>query len=142
MRMPDSRQIIAVLNDLMFTVKIQEAAKLAGLEARFVKSWDKVIELADGNPRAIILDLNYSNIKPLDLISTLKENEKTKTIPLLGYVAHVQIDVRQAAQARGCDVVVARSAFVQNLPELLNSIGEPKSKELDESASDSSSPGN
>jgi|SRR6185437_14665671 CheY-like chemotaxis protein len=121
-RMPDSRPIIAVLNDLMFTVKIQEAAKRAGLEAIFVKSWDKVMETAADNPRAIILDLNYSDAKPLDLISALKENQKTKLIPLLGYVAHVQVEVRQAAQARGCDVVVARSAFVQNLPELLNKL--------------------
>src|SRR6185437_4435135 len=70
-RMPDSEQIVAVLNDLMFTVKIQEAGKRAGLEVRFVKSWDKAMDLAEGNPRLIILDLNYSDIKPLDLISAL-----------------------------------------------------------------------
>jgi CheY-like chemotaxis protein len=122
--MPDSRRVIALLNDLMFTVKIQEAAKRAGFEVVFVKSGEKVVELADENPSAIILDLNYADAKPLDLISALKGDEKKKKIPLIGYVAHVQVDRRQAAQTLGCDLVVARSAFVQNLPELLQRVTE------------------
>ncbi len=120
--MPDAKRIVAVLNDLMFTVKIQEVAKRANLEPVFVKSWKQVTDLAGDSPSAIILDLNYGDAKPLELISALKGDEKTKKIPLLGYVAHVQVDLRQAAQTRGCDIVVARSAFVQNLPELLQRV--------------------
>ncbi len=126
--MPDSKRVVAVLNDLMFAVKIQEAAKRAGLEAVFVKSRKEAIDLAGGDPAALILDLNYAAAGPLELISALKGDEKTKKIPLLGYVAHVQVDVRQAAQTRGCDVVVARSAFVQNLPELLQRVTQTNSE--------------
>lgn len=120
--MPASRVILAVLNDLMFTVKIQDAATRAGIEAVFVKSRNEALDRAQDGPSAIILDLNYAGVKPLELISDLKGNEKTKKIPLLGYVAHVQVDVKQAAQTQGCDIVVARSAFVQNLPEFLQRI--------------------
>jgi CheY-like chemotaxis protein len=120
--MLESKRIVTVLNDLMFTVKIQEAAKRVGLEPVFVKSGREAIDLADANAAAIILDLNYADAKPLELISDLKGNERTKKIPLIGYVAHVQVELRQAAETRGCDVVVARSAFVQNLPELLRQL--------------------
>jgi CheY-like chemotaxis protein len=106
----------------MFTVKIQDAATRAGIEAVFVKSRNEALDRAQDGPSAIILDLNYAGVKPLELISDLKGNEKTKKIPLLGYVAHVQVDVKQAAQTQGCDIVVARSAFVQNLPEFLQRI--------------------
>jgi PleD family two-component response regulator len=128
--MPGAKRIVAVLNDLMFTVKIQNVAKRANLEPVFVQSWKQVTDLAEDSPSAIILDLNYAEAKPLDLISALKGNEKTRKIPLLGYVAHVQVDVRQAAQTRGCDVVVARSAFVQNLPELLQRVTQIGSEPL------------
>lgn len=103
----------------MFTVKIQEAAKRAGLELVFVKSQAEALARAGEDPPVIILDLNYKEAEPLQLISILKGSAKTSGIPLVGYVSHVQVDLRQAAKDAGCDVVVPRSAFVQNLPELL-----------------------
>lgn len=108
-----------MLNDLMFTVKIQEAAKRAGLDVVFVKSQGEALERAKEDPAVIILDLNHTGAEPVQLISILKGSPQTSGIPLLGYVSHVQVDLRRAAQEAGCDVVVARSAFVQNLPELL-----------------------
>jgi PleD family two-component response regulator len=120
--MPESRVVVAVLNDLMFTVKIQEAARRAGVEAVFVKTRSEVMDRAEENPSAIILDLNYTAVTPLELISALKGNEKTRNIPLLGYVAHVQVEIKQAALRNGCNMVVARSAFVQNLPEFLERV--------------------
>lgn len=103
----------------MFTVKIQEAAKRAGLDAVFVKAKQDALAKAKEGPVALILDLNDAGTAPLELISALKGDPATQSIPLLGYVSHVQVDLRQAAQDRGCDLVVARSAFVQNLPALL-----------------------
>ena len=103
----------------MFTVKIQEAAKRAGLDAVFVKAKQDALAKAKEGPVALILDLNDAGTAPLELISVLKGDPATQSIPLLGYVSHVQVDLRQAAQDRGCDLVVARSAFVQNLPALL-----------------------
>ena len=120
--MPESRVVVAVLNDLMFTVKIQEAARRAGVGAVFVKTRSEVMDRAEENPSAIILDLNYTDVTPLELISALKGNEKTRNIPLLGYVAHVQVEIKQAALRHGCNMVVARSAFVQNLQEFLQRV--------------------
>jgi CheY-like chemotaxis protein len=113
------KTIVAVLNDLMFTVKIQEAAKRAGLNVVFVKSQPEALEQAKENPAVIILDLNMSSLEPLDTIARLKSNEQTSKISLLGYVSHVQGDLKLAAQQQGCDTVIARSAFSQNLPTIL-----------------------
>jgi len=117
--MENQKKAVAVLNDLIFQVKIQDAARKAGLEMAFVKSQAQALEMARQQPAIIILDLNYSAASPLETIEKLKADEKTKNISLIGYVAHVQVDVREAAQQKGCDVVVARSAFNQNLPEIL-----------------------
>jgi len=116
------QKVIAVLSDLMFTVKIQEAAKRAGLEPVFVKSRGQALEEARKAPAGMILDLNDSAAEPLALVSDLKEDEATRSLPVVGYVSHVQVDLRRAAQERGCDLVVARSAFVQNLPEILRNL--------------------
>jgi CheY-like chemotaxis protein len=117
--MTESKKIVAVLSDLMFTVKIQEAAKRAGIEATFVKDSSTALQKAKEQPALIILDLNASNIAPLELIQHLKGDPETTGIPLVGYVSHVQADLKAAAQQQGCDVVIARSAFSQNLADLL-----------------------
>ena len=108
-------KIVAVLTDLMFTVKISDAAKRAGVAVQFVKTADDALLRADGAV-AMILDLNYA---PPDLIQRLKSEESTRDIPLVGYVSHVAADVIQRARAAGCDTVMARSAFVEKLPEMM-----------------------
>jgi CheY-like chemotaxis protein len=118
--MAGKKKIVAVLNDLMFTVKIQEAAKHAGLEAVFVKSQQHALDQAKGNPAVIILDLNYAEAAPLETIEKIKADDASRNVALLGYVSHVQADLKQAAQEKGCDTVIARSAFSQNLPRILS----------------------
>ena len=121
--MGHKKKVIAVLNDLMFTVKIQEAAKRAGLEPVFVKSQQRALDEAKEKPAVIILDLNYVDAAPLEVIEKLKAEEESSKIPLLGYVSHVQTDLKHAAQEKGCDTVIARSAFSQNLPHILSRYG-------------------
>lgn len=122
--MPNSKKVVAVLTDLMFTVKIQEAAKRAGLEAVFVKSKEKALEQARTEPAVVILDLNNSGLDALDVIGALKAQDDTRGIPLLGFVSHVQADLKQAAQQKGCDTVLPRSTFSQNLPAILKRYAE------------------
>lgn len=122
--MPDQKKIVAVLSDLMFRVKIEEAAKRAGFEAIFVQSQQDALARAKENPALIILDLNHAAGQPLDTIAKLKSDLETSKIKLLCYVSHVQTDVKRAAQEAGCDLVIARSAFSQNLPAILAAHGD------------------
>jgi CheY-like chemotaxis protein len=119
MQTRESRKVLAVLEDLLFTVKIHDAAKRAGLKVEFVKSELDALEQARQHPAVIILDLNFARIEPLQLIAKLKADEETKGVNLIGYVSHVQGDLKQAAQTAGCNMVLARSAFSQNLPMIL-----------------------
>ncbi len=115
----DPKKILAVLEDLFFTVKINESAKRAGLSIEFVKSEQDALERARHGPALIIVDLNCSAIDPLRLIAALKSAGETKTISLIGYLSHVQGELKQAAHEAGCDMVLARSTFSQNLPQIL-----------------------
>ena len=115
-----TKKVLAVLSDLMFTVKIQEAAKRAGLSVTFVTSRENALQRAKEGPSVILLDLNGTSVDSLELISALKADPETSHIELVGYVSHVQVDLKQAALERGCDLVVARSAFSQNLPSILS----------------------
>ena len=53
-------RLLAVLEDLFFTVKINEAAKRAGLPIEFVKSETDVLLRAKTQPALIVIDLEFS----------------------------------------------------------------------------------
>jgi len=116
----ERKKILAVVEDLLFTVKISDAAKRTGLDVDFVKSARDVVDKAkQDKPLLIILDLNFNAVEPLELISTLKGDGDLKQISLIGYLSHVQGELKQQAQDAGANIVMARSAFSQNLQQIL-----------------------
>ena len=124
----ENKRIVVVIDDLFFTVKISDAAKRAGVGVDFVKSETDLLEKANLKPMLIILDLNARSVEPLKLIARLKSDSELKQISLLGFVSHVQGELKQKAHESGCDMVMARSAFSQNLPQILKRhAGTPRS---------------
>ena len=114
------KKILAAVEDLFFTVKLTDAAKRAGLLVEFIKNDKDLIEKAKAEmPSLIIFDLNFGAVQPLKVISKLKGNAELKAISLIGYLSHVQGELKQKAQDSGCDMVLARSALSQNLPLIL-----------------------
>jgi hypothetical protein len=63
----------------------------------------------------VILDLNFDLAEPVSLIGPIK----AAGIPTLGYLSHVQTELKRKAEEAGCDSVVPRSTFSQKLPELI-----------------------
>jgi len=111
----EPKRVLAVVNDLFFSVKISEAAKRNGLALEFVKDSGEVLAKAKEKPSLIVFDLNFDAVEPLDLITKLKASAETKSVSLLGYLSHLQSELKVQAQDAGCDMVMARSAFSQNM---------------------------
>jgi CheY-like chemotaxis protein len=110
-----AKKILAVMSDLFFSVKVNDAAKKFGMMAEFVKDPALALEKAKAGPPMIVLDLNCAEADPLGLIAALKADPGTAGTPIVGFVSHVQIELRQRAVELGCDTVVARSVFAETL---------------------------
>ncbi len=121
-----SSRIFAFIEDLFFMAKIQETARKLNVKVEFVKTdkdmMDKVQQNGEEKPSLIIFDLNNAGVKPLTLIPKLKSKLKKGT-SIIGFLSHVQGDLKQKAHEVGCDMVLPRSAFSQNLPQLLRRHG-------------------
>lgn len=119
-------RIFAFVDDLFFLAKIQETARKMNVKVEFVKTDKDLLEKMKQNgeekPSLIIFDLNNVNAKPLTLIPKLKSKLKKDT-SIIGFLSHVQGDLKQKAHEVGCDMVLPRSAFSQNLPQLLRRHG-------------------
>ena len=119
-------RIFAFVEDLFFLAKIQETGRKLNVKVEFVKSekdlTDRLKNNGEEKPSLIIFDLNNANAKPLTLIPKLKTKLKKGT-SIIGFLSHVQGDLKQKAHEVGCDMVLPRSAFSQNLPQLLRRHG-------------------
>jgi hypothetical protein len=120
-------KIFFFIEDLFFNAKITETARKLGVKVAFVKNEKEAIaELTGGEeadrPALIVFDLNNANAKPLTLIPKLKAKLK-KSTSIIGFLSHLQGDLKAKAVEAGCDTVMPRAAFSQNLPNLLRRYG-------------------
>src|SRR5450631_3024962 len=134
MREDATSKIFAFVDDLFFQAKIQETARKLNVKLEFVKSeadlTDRIKLNGEEKPSLIIFDLNNNSVKPLTLIPKLKS--KLKKTSVIGFLSHVQGDLKQKAHEVGCDMVLPRSAFSQNLPQLLRKHGAPEEESVGE----------
>ncbi|MDE3104002.1 MAG: response regulator [Acidobacteriota bacterium] len=126
-------RIYFFIEDLFFTAKIQETSRKLGVKVAFVKGdKDAIAALTDlpeeQRPGLIVFDLNNVNVKPLTLIPKLKSKLKRST-SIIGFLSHLQGDLKAKATEAGCDVVMPRAAFSQNLPNLLRRYGSEQEDE-------------
>ena len=115
--------IFAFVDDLFFLAKIQETARKLNVKVDFVKTEQDVLdhligENGESKPALVIVDLNSTSIKPLTVVHKLKARFKRNT-NIIGFLSHLQGDLKMKATEAGCDMVVPRSAFSQNLPQIL-----------------------
>ena len=120
-------RIYFFIEDLFFFAKINETARKLGIKVAFVKNdpetLAKIIEAPEEERASLIVfDLNNTAAKPMTLIPKIKSKLK-KTTSIIGFLSHLQGDLKAKAVEAGCDMVMPRSAFSQNLPTLLRRHG-------------------
>ena len=126
--------IYLFIEDLFLTAKINEAARKLGVKVAFVKNEKEALaELVSGDdenkPSLIVFDLNNANAKPLTTIPKIKTKLK-RSVSVIGFLSHLQGDLKAKAVEAGCDVVMPRAAFSQNLPNLLRRYGVDNEEEV------------
>ena len=112
--------IVAVLDDLMFSSKIKTASVQLGATVVFARSAAAALaEMRKTTPSLVILDLNNPRTDPLGIVAEMIKDPALASIPTVGYASHVQVDVINAARQAGVGEVLPRSAFTQQLAEIL-----------------------
>ncbi|MFC6645886.1 response regulator [Granulicella cerasi] len=133
---PENAQthIYFFIEELFFNAKIQETAKKQGVKIAFLKNDKESIDLLtsgsdENKPALIVFDLNNANAKPLTTIPKLKAKLK-RSVSIIGFLSHLQGELKAKAMEAGCDVVMPRAAFSQNLPNLLRRYGAEEEDEI------------
>ncbi|HYU17785.1 MAG TPA: hypothetical protein VEQ11_03740 [Chloroflexota bacterium] len=115
------RPILALVDDLFVSARIDAAARACGRDVRYVRSAaDFRSALRDSRPAAVILVGMAASRLPWDrLVREVKAHRATATTYVLAFGPHKDLELRQKALEAGADRVIANSAFVKALPALL-----------------------
>ena len=117
--------VLAVVDDLLFSSKIRAVADRAGQTVAFSRSRGAVLpDIVAKKPHIVILDLDRAALDPIGTIRDIKSRRDLDGVKVVGFVSHVHAETIDAARNAGIDLVLARSAFVAKLPELVASRGE------------------
>jgi DNA-binding NarL/FixJ family response regulator len=111
---------IALIDDLFFLAKVHETAKHTGVTLETAATGEQLLKAAAASPAALILvDLNAKQ-GALDAVERLcAANDPGNPRRVIAFLSHVQTDLAQRAISAGCQDVMPRSKFTQNLAEIL-----------------------
>jgi CheY-like chemotaxis protein len=106
---------LMLCDDLIFFSRVSGAARAAGLSVRMVRTAADLLAAArQAAPRGVIVDVHNPGLDLPALLAELKE--ACPTMPrVIAYGSHVEAAVLRAARAAGCDRVMPRSQFVEEL---------------------------
>jgi CheY-like chemotaxis protein len=103
-------------DDLMFTSRVAGTARTFGLEVKTARSADQLGNLiASAPPQCLLIDLQNPGLAIADLIKSLPQPRPF----VVAYGSHVDNATLKAARDAGCDLVLPRSKFVEELSKAL-----------------------
>jgi DNA-binding NarL/FixJ family response regulator len=105
------------MDDLFFQMKLAETAKQLGVEVKVATNYEALMGLMENEPKLVIVDLNARS-EPIQAIEKLRLSRKD--VRVVAFLSHVQKELAAQAQAAGCDEVMPRSSFTQNLAAILS----------------------
>jgi CheY-like chemotaxis protein len=102
-------------DDLIFTSRITGTARGLGLTVKVARSSDLLLTLArQQTPTCVLIDLANPGLSVPELIRQLEEICSPRP-RVVAYGSHVDAEGLRAAREAGCDLVLPRSKFVEDL---------------------------
>ena len=114
-------QVVALVDDLFFQMKLAETAKQLGVAMKIATTGEALQAELAAAPRLVLVDLNARS-QPVEAVERMRAAGNATRV--IAFFSHVQTELAQRARAAGCDEVLPRSSFTQNLAAILAAVKE------------------
>ena len=118
-KQPQNTNGLLLSDDLMFTSRIVGTARELGFQVQTARSQEMLLQMAaELLPACVIVDLSNPGLAIEAVTQRLPELGQPRPF-IVAYGSHVDTATLTAARAAGCDRVMPRSKFVEELPTAL-----------------------
>lgn len=115
--------ILVAVTDIFFYTKVRDALRTGGYRIEKARAQQDIAEKTSSTPpAAVILDMNDLIIDAFQAIATLKADSQSKSIPILAYANHEEVDTWNKAKALGVTKIVSRNEFSARTKDLVEEI--------------------
>lgn len=122
--MSDKEQTVLVaVTDIFFYTKVRDALLPKGYKLERARSQDDIAgKAASVNPSVVILNMNDQTLNAFQALETLKTDPRFKTIPILAFANHEEVETWNRARAMGVTKIVSRNEFSSRTKDLLEEV--------------------
>ncbi|MCS6910281.1 MAG: DUF309 domain-containing protein [Anaerolineales bacterium] len=134
--------ILGLVSDLFFAAPIENVTKALGYRLRVIERGEEIepvdaplirqtaeptigrgagfiARVVEWQPALVLVELSSDKIPWPEWIAALKSSPATRRIPVIAFGPHADLALRARAEDVGCDVILAKSALLRDLPGLI-----------------------
>ena len=117
------KTVLVAVTDIFFYTKVRDALLPKGYKLERARSQDDIAgKAAAVNPSAVILNMNDQTLNAFQALETLKTDPRFKTIPILAFANHEEVETWNRARAMGVTKIVSRNEFSSRTKDLLEEV--------------------
>ncbi|THI84840.1 MAG: response regulator [Nitrospira sp. CG24A] len=123
MSQTDQKTILVAVTDIFFYTKVRDALMAKGYKIERARTQQDIAEKASSTTlSAFIVDMNDERLNAFQALETLKTDASMKTIPILAFANHEEVDTFHRAKALGVTKIVSRNEFSSRLKDLVEEV--------------------
>jgi PleD family two-component response regulator len=123
MNQTNEKTILVAVTDIFFYTKVRDALMSKGYKIERARTQQDIAEKASATtPSAFILNMNDERLDAFQALETLKADTSMKTLPILAFANHEEVDTFNRARALGVTKIVSRNEFSSRLKELVDEV--------------------
>ena len=118
----DQKTILVAVTDIFFYTKVRDALMSKGYRIERARTQQDIAEKASTIPSAFILNMNDETLNAFQALETLTADARLKTIPILAFANHEEVETFNRAKALGVTKIVSRNEFSARLKDLVEEV--------------------
>lgn len=123
MNQTNQKTILVAVSDVFFYTKIRDALLPKGYVLERARTQDDVPAKAESlRPCAMILNMNDEKLDAFLALEQIKGHDRFKTIPVLAFANHEEVDTWKRARELGVTKIVSRNEFSSRMRELVEEL--------------------
>lgn len=119
----DQKTILVGVTDIFFYTKVRDALMSKGYKIERARTQQDIADKASANNlSAVILNMNDETLNAFQALEILKADTRLKTLPILAFANHEEVDTFNRARALGVTKIVSRNEFSSRLKDLVEEV--------------------
>ncbi|MDP9132475.1 MAG: histidine kinase [Nitrospirota bacterium] len=119
--------ILVAVTDIFFYTKVRDALRPQGYTLERIRSQNEVVEkAASAAPAAMIIDMNDLGVDAFEALEALQSDPTLRSIPLLAFANHEEVETWRRAKELGVTKVVSRNEFSSRTKALVEELIHPQ----------------